>query len=191
MDGTSSKDIIAKTALSLFARRGFESVGVNEIVEKAGLSKPALYYHFESKDGLLTAIVETQGAQLLTLTKAASEYRHDLVMNLTSLFNETVSFATVNEDFFRLLLRLFASSPQTPGYDAGAGLRAKLIVTYTALFKAASRDHGNMKGREAIYAETFWGLVETCARLAINGTLKIEPAIRYRIIHQYMHGIFS
>jgi TetR/AcrR family transcriptional regulator len=191
MDGNASKEMIARVSLALFARKGFESVGVNEIAEKTGLAKPSLYYHFGSKDGLLEAIIKDYGQKLFSLTEKAAEYQHDLVLNLTKLFGETVSFAMDNEDFFRLLLRLFSSAPETPGFEAGFILRSRLIAVYTGLFRAASCDHGNMKNREKIYAETFWGLVASCATLVLNGTFKFDSASQFRIVHQYMHGIFS
>lgn len=39
-------------ALTHFAARGYEGVQVREVAEEAGVSKPTLYYHFESKEGL-------------------------------------------------------------------------------------------------------------------------------------------
>ena len=61
---------VARTAACLFARRGFDATSVREIVEAAGVTKPTLYYHFGSKEGLaqallhrpLTGLVETLGA---------------------------------------------------------------------------------------------------------------------------------
>jgi AcrR family transcriptional regulator len=46
----------------VFDRKGFASASVREIVELAGVTKPALYYHFGNKDGVLTAILE-EGAR--------------------------------------------------------------------------------------------------------------------------------
>jgi TetR/AcrR family transcriptional regulator len=191
MDGNTSKELIAGLALTLFARKGFESVGVNEIAEKAGLAKPSLYHHFGSKEGLLEEIVATEGQKLLALSAGDAKYEHDIVKNLTNLFNDSISFACNNQDFFRLLLRLFASAPETPGFGTGASLRGKIIEIYTGLFRAAVKDHGNMRNREKIYAETFWGLIETCALLTMNGSLKQDRNTQFRIVHQYMHGIFS
>ena len=50
-------DLIA-AAQELFAQRGFEKTSVRAIVEAAGVSKGAFYHHFESKMGLLNALVE-------------------------------------------------------------------------------------------------------------------------------------
>jgi AcrR family transcriptional regulator len=40
-----------------FADRGFKSVSMDEIADRASISKPVLYDHFGSKDGLLAAVV--------------------------------------------------------------------------------------------------------------------------------------
>jgi AcrR family transcriptional regulator len=42
----------------VFARRGYSQAGVDEIAAAAGYSKGALYWHFSSKEDLLTALVE-------------------------------------------------------------------------------------------------------------------------------------
>lgn len=45
-------------AILLFTNRGYAATSVREIVEMAGVTKPALYYHFESKEGIYLAILE-------------------------------------------------------------------------------------------------------------------------------------
>lgn len=47
-----NKELILKSALDLFYAKGYDAVGVQEIVDKAGISKPTLYYYFGSKLGL-------------------------------------------------------------------------------------------------------------------------------------------
>ena len=189
----SSKKLIAGVALALFAEKGFESVGVNEIAAKAALAKPSLYHHFGSKTGLLCEIVAEEGAALLELTRREAAYQHNIVMNLRNLFGSSLDFALSHADFFRLMLRFFASRPQSPGYaEAAAPLRDALIGEYRALFAAAAAaDHGNMRGREVLYAETFWGLIASCAALELNGSFHFDEAARFRTVHQFMHGIFS
>jgi AcrR family transcriptional regulator len=46
------------SAILLFTSRGYAATSVREIVEMAGVTKPALYYHFESKEGIYLAILE-------------------------------------------------------------------------------------------------------------------------------------
>src|SRR5512137_157391 len=50
---------LLRAAVGVFDRKGYAAASVREIVEIAGVTKPALYYHFGSKEGVLTAVLET------------------------------------------------------------------------------------------------------------------------------------
>ena len=43
---------LLRVALTHFAAKGYDGVQVREVAEEAGVSKPTLYYHFGSKEGL-------------------------------------------------------------------------------------------------------------------------------------------
>src|SRR5262245_25748897 len=51
---------ILDTAYRLFRRRGYSRVSMDEIAAATTVTKRTLYYHFESKDALLAAVLETQ-----------------------------------------------------------------------------------------------------------------------------------
>lgn len=53
-----ARERILSTAYDLFARRGIRDVGVDEIIERAGVAKATLYRHFPSKDALVLAFLE-------------------------------------------------------------------------------------------------------------------------------------
>ena len=55
-----TRPAILQAAYKLFRRRGFFRVGMEEIAEAAGVTKRTLYYHFDSKDALLTAVLASQ-----------------------------------------------------------------------------------------------------------------------------------
>ncbi|HEY3348210.1 MAG TPA: TetR/AcrR family transcriptional regulator [Thermoanaerobaculia bacterium] len=48
---------LLSAAIQLFTERGYTATSVREIVERAGVSKPALYYRFASKESLYLAIL--------------------------------------------------------------------------------------------------------------------------------------
>lgn len=49
---------ILEVAIHLFAQKGFEATSTREIVEAAGVTKPMLYYYYQSKEGLCRAAVQ-------------------------------------------------------------------------------------------------------------------------------------
>ena len=53
----SSERILLK-ALDLFASRGYEGTSVREICEAAEITKPTLYHHYGSKEGVYRALVD-------------------------------------------------------------------------------------------------------------------------------------
>jgi AcrR family transcriptional regulator len=53
-----ARERLLETATELFAEKGYASTSVREIVDRAGVSKPVLYYYFQSKEGLFYAILE-------------------------------------------------------------------------------------------------------------------------------------
>lgn len=60
----SSRDKILDVAEALFARRGFEGVGMREVADAAGLGKSSLFHHFRSKAQLYLAVLERLLAHL-------------------------------------------------------------------------------------------------------------------------------
>ncbi len=55
---SSVRQRLMEAAIRLFTNRGYAATSVREIVEMAGVTKPALYYHFESKEGIYLAILD-------------------------------------------------------------------------------------------------------------------------------------
>ena len=54
---------ILDAAMDVFSEVGYAAAGLGEVIERAGMTKGALYHHFDSKEALATAIIE-QGTNL-------------------------------------------------------------------------------------------------------------------------------
>lgn len=55
---TGARERILDTAYGLFAHRGVQAVGVDEVIARSGVAKATLYRHFRSKDDLVLAFLE-------------------------------------------------------------------------------------------------------------------------------------
>jgi AcrR family transcriptional regulator len=53
-----ARERILDTAYELFSRRAIRDVGIDEVIERAGVAKATLYRHFRSKDELVIAFLE-------------------------------------------------------------------------------------------------------------------------------------
>lgn len=53
----SKKQLIKNSALQLFSERGYTSVSADHIIERAGVSKGLLFFHFKSMKGLLKELL--------------------------------------------------------------------------------------------------------------------------------------
>jgi len=53
-----ARERILSTAYDLFSQRGVQAVGVDEVIQRAGVAKATLYRHFPSKDELVLSFLE-------------------------------------------------------------------------------------------------------------------------------------
>jgi AcrR family transcriptional regulator len=56
--GQAIRQAVLETAARLFAERGFGGTNLHDISAELGISRPALYYYFNSKDDILASMVE-------------------------------------------------------------------------------------------------------------------------------------
>ncbi len=63
MKGDARREQILQTAVSLFSKRGFKGTTTKEIATAAGVSEAMVFRHFENKDALYGAILDTKGCQ--------------------------------------------------------------------------------------------------------------------------------
>ncbi|NMM52281.1 TetR/AcrR family transcriptional regulator [Paenibacillus aquistagni] len=65
---------ILDAADELFAQKGFDGTSTNDILEKVGIARGTLYYHFKSKEEILDSLIERYNIRLLC---AAQEVASD------------------------------------------------------------------------------------------------------------------
>ncbi|QEM66912.1 TetR/AcrR family transcriptional regulator [Geobacter sp. FeAm09] len=109
---------LLRAALDLFTQRGYSATSVREICAAAGVTKPVLYYHFKSKEGMYRALLEEPfcrfGAILATFSHpegSAAQQVLDLCDRIFTLFSEHLNVA-------RLMHVIYYGPPQgAPFFD--------------------------------------------------------------------------
>src|SRR5207302_7029411 len=72
-----TRSALISAARPLFAERGYSGVGTEEIVRAAGVTRGALYHHFEGKEDLFAAVYEQVEADLMSEIGAIATEAHD------------------------------------------------------------------------------------------------------------------
>jgi TetR/AcrR family transcriptional regulator len=186
-----NRDKILQKALALFAARGYDAVGVQEIVEAAGVTKPTLYHYFGNKQGLLETLLTRYFEQFYSQLEVAASYNGDLPLTLDQLIKAYFDFARANPLFYRLQLGLWFAPPDSEAYQIVMRLNEKQYHLIEEMFRQAAQDHGNMRGRHQAYAVTFIGMVNNYIGLALNGYTQLDDKLRHQAAHQFLYGIFS
>ena len=182
---------ILECALRLFADQGYDAVGVQEIVDAAGITKPTLYHYFGSKHGLLEAILEAHFTHLNSVVRAAAAYHGDLPAALRNLTAACFQYARENPTFYRLQLALWFAPRHAPAHQCVTRWQTEQHELIEALFLQAANDHGNMRGRQRAYATTFSGMLNTYIGMALNGYTELDETLLRQAVHQFQHGIYS
>lgn len=125
---------IERAALRLFARQGFAATTVEDVVQAAGLTKPMLYRHFESKQELCVALLERARAELIAAPMAhfapGSEDRSTLV---SEMIDAWLGHIEADPDAARLLFTPITGDPEVERVQRE--LHALQIATQIALLR--------------------------------------------------------
>ncbi|NTW97703.1 MAG: TetR/AcrR family transcriptional regulator [Oscillochloris sp.] len=182
---------IIDQALQLFAARGYDGVGVQEICTAAGVTKPTLYHYFSSKGGLLSALIQERTTPFRARLAEASNYTGDLPGTLERVTRVYFDFATREPLLYRLLIALWFSVPEGEAFQVVLAVNQEQQRLVEQMFERAAADHGNMRGRHRIYAATLIGTLNTYAGIALNGFGQLDAHVVYQAVHQFSHGIYS
>jgi AcrR family transcriptional regulator len=66
------KNEILDAAEELFTLKGFDGTSTNDILERVGIARGTLYYHFKSKEDIMDALIERINARVLSAAKEAA-----------------------------------------------------------------------------------------------------------------------
>ncbi len=114
----SAREKIQRAAARLYAVRGYEGTSMREIAEAAGVTKPLVFYHFESKERLYASILTeaidacmSAGRQILAEPQSATE-------RVRSFLRHHVSVIREKPEVFAFAFQILAMPGDLPlGFD--------------------------------------------------------------------------
>ncbi len=104
MSSAERRDQLIEIARALFAARGFEGTSIEEVAARAGVSKPIVYEHFNSKDGLYAVVVDREVRHLVDMMRSALTGEDPRVL-LEQAAVSLLEYIEQSSDGFRILVR--------------------------------------------------------------------------------------
>jgi AcrR family transcriptional regulator len=115
---SNARQRILVTAADLFAEKGYAGTYVREIVEKAGVSKPVLYYYFQSKEGLFYAILEWATDVQQGVLNEIVETSGTVLERFVYLYRRIYEGIREYQSLYHMIIGLIYGPPQgAPDYD--------------------------------------------------------------------------
>lgn len=189
------REQLVAVAAELFAKGGYEATTMDQVAQAAGVTKPLLYQHFDSKHALYEELITSAATTLLNgLTVAASpdsspreKVEHGFAVYFSMLVSDDVSFRlllaeSTDEDIARHLDAIEHALIEfvDPLIDAGLepDHRRLLAAAVVGTAKSAATfwlDESNDVAAEDA-AEVAARLARRCAQLVWGGLRSVSPS---------------
>jgi len=186
-----TRERLLAAGVHVFDRKGYTAASVREITELAGVTKPALYYHFGSKEGLLVTILEQATRSFMEATAQAVLRTGPTIDRVTAfcddifaLFEQTVPIVRVAHTV------LFGPPDAAPPFDPSASERQvrQLLQQMIEDGQAAGDVRRDLSAEDVSLA--VMGLLEGCwARQLHSGFDRIDLATLRRIVRILFEGV--
>jgi AcrR family transcriptional regulator len=169
LSGHERRAQLLELALEVFAAQGFHATSMNDIAERAGVTKPVLYQHFASKQDLYRELLAEVGGRLresiAKATRDAQSPRDQTERGMGAYFR----WVADDHDAFRLL---FGSGRNTDFVDDVRGVEDTIADAVVELINAGLDDQ-----HRRVLAYAIVGLVEGASRHLVDTDEPFDPDV--------------
>jgi AcrR family transcriptional regulator len=102
--GVESRRKIVEAAAALMAERGFAGTSIAAVSQRSGLPSGSIYWHFENKEALLSAVVEEGAQRWFDSVWAGEPLPTDAAARAQALFEKAAASLESQPEFLRLLI---------------------------------------------------------------------------------------
>ncbi|GAA4612912.1 TetR/AcrR family transcriptional regulator [Saccharopolyspora hordei] len=162
-------------AQHVFVHNGYHAAAMDDIAERAGVSKPVLYQHFPGKLELYLALLETHGNELVRRVREAIESTTDNKLRVRAAIGALYEFVAGEGQAFRLVFE--SDLRGEPAVERA--VENALNGCRDAITEAVTADAGLDAERARLLAVGLVGLSQVTARywLEERGTISRDEAV--------------
>jgi AcrR family transcriptional regulator len=166
---------LLRAAQDVFVAQGFHAAAMDDIADRAGVSKPVLYQHFPGKRELYLALLEQQVDELTDRVREAMAGTEDNRTRVDGAVGAYFDFIDADGEAFRLVFESDLRNDPDVRRLADRGARACI----GAIAEVIAVETGADPERALLLSAGMTGLAETSARwwLASKGTVSRDEAV--------------
>ncbi|SHN47731.1 TetR/AcrR family transcriptional regulator [Cryptosporangium aurantiacum] len=97
---------VLRAAVDLFNRKGYDATSIGDLAKELGVTKPAIYHHFDSKEDLLRLALDDALDELTTVVSNASAGSGTAYARLRDVIHRSVEVLVAHQPSVTLLLRI-------------------------------------------------------------------------------------
>ena len=99
-----TKRRIFKTAIKLFAEKGFDNAGIEEITAVSGVAKGSLYYHFETKEEIFDTLLDSGFKLLENSIEIKFRHRETAREKIDAIVQILIKIVVLYEEFMTVVI---------------------------------------------------------------------------------------
>ncbi|RDI66790.1 TetR family transcriptional regulator [Nocardia pseudobrasiliensis] len=185
MTGTQRRQQLIEIGRALFAERGYDATSIEEIAQRAQVSKPVVYEHFGGKEGLYAVVVDREMSTLLEMITASLTQNRSRV-RLEQVALALLTYIEERTDGFRILMR-----DQPP--SAAEGTYQSLlheVVNQVAYILAGDFGRRNFDTSLApMYAQALVGMVAMAATWWLDERQPSKEVVAAHLVNLCWNGL--
>ena len=188
-DGNTVKRLLLESGIALFAEKGYAGTSVREIVERAGVTKPALYYYFESKEGMFHAILDWSSEKLAIMLEDVLKSHGTTLDRFINFYRQLYKGIMKNRNLFKMIHNLSYGLPKgVPPYDFDR-YQQSLINTLKTIYQQGLEKNEVKEADPEEVALFVLGLVDFCFHLDNLYPDSLDPERPERFLRLAFRGL--
>ena len=185
MTGTQRRQQLIEIGRALFAERGYDATSIEEIAQRAQVSKPVVYEHFGGKEGLYAVVVDREMSMLLDMiTSSLTNNRSRVRLEQVAL--ALLTYIEQRTDGFRILVRDQPVSSTDGRYSS---------LLNEAVNQVAHLLGGDFERRDfdtslaTLYAQALVGMVATTATWWLDVRSPSKEVVAAHLVNLCWNGL--
>jgi AcrR family transcriptional regulator len=165
-------------AREVFVSQGYHAAAMDDIADRAGVSKPVLYQHFPSKLDLYLALLDAGVEALVAAVRHALDSTQDNKLRMTATIAAYLEFVDDSDGAFRLVFEsdLMNEAAVRERVDRADDACAHLVS------RVIAADTGLTEAEAMLLASGLTGLAQTAARHWLRSGGEVPKDLAARLV---------